>query len=158
MRSSLIESQTLSLSKLKVAPSTNKCVCTVRVWVCPDRIQLLFDQVECLSGSLWRTLFAYPFCCFFSWDQSMNNGVRLVGVPDVVDVLGEVIGQQHIVLQQWINEIFSWMSLNCSEIQEFIGWIRIHAVLNPFLPSSSLCQRIHSSFDCPLQSTNKFFL
>ena len=27
-----------------------------------------------------------------SWDQStLNNGVRLVGVPDVVDVLGEVI-------------------------------------------------------------------
>ena len=29
---------------------------------------------------------------FSSWDQStLNNGVHLVGVPDVVDVLGEVI-------------------------------------------------------------------
>ena len=33
------------------------------------------------------------------------------------------------------------MSLNCSEVQEFIGWRRTQAVLKPFLPSSSLCQR-----------------
>ena len=33
-----------------------------------------------------------PSVAFSSWDQSaLDNGVHLVGVPDVVDVLGEVI-------------------------------------------------------------------
>ena len=33
-----------------------------------------------------------PPVAFSSWDQStLNNEVHLVGVPDVVDVLGEVI-------------------------------------------------------------------
>ena len=44
------------------------------------------------------------------------------------------------------------MSLNCSEVQEFIGQIKIQAVLKPFLLSSSFCQRVHPSTDCPLQN------
>ena len=50
------------------------------------------------------------------------------------------------------------MSLNGSEVQEFIGWIRIQEVLKPFLLSSSCCQRIHPSTDFPLQNISKLYL
>ena len=41
-----------------------------------------------------------PFGASSSWNQStFDDGVHFVSVPDVVDVLGEVIRQQYIVLQ-----------------------------------------------------------
>ena len=49
-------------------------------------------------------------CCeaSSSWDQStFNDGVQYISVPDVVDVLSEVIQQQYIVVQCRINEITS---------------------------------------------------
>ena len=51
----------------------------VRFWVYPDRIQLLFDEVELTD------------CLSLSVAPTFNNGVHLVGVPDVIDVLGDVI-------------------------------------------------------------------
>ena len=43
-------------------------------------------------------------------------------------------------------------------VLEFIQGKRIQAILKPLLLSSSLCQRIHPSIDCPLQSITKLFL
>ena len=76
----------------------------------------------------------------------------------VQDVLGDVIRQQYIVLQCKINESTSWMSLDCSEIQEKFGRIRVQSILNPFLRSSSLRQESYPSFNCPLRSTIKLWL
>ena len=67
-------------------------------------------------------------------------------VPDVVDVLGEVMRQQYIVLQCGINESTSRMSLDCSEIPEMFGIIRVQAVLKPFRRSSTFCQESDPSF------------
>ena len=40
-----------------------------------------------------------------SWNRSaLDDGVHVVNVPNVVDVLHEVIWQQYIVLQCRINE------------------------------------------------------
>ena len=81
--------------------------------------------------------------------------MHLVGGPDVVDVLGEVIRLQFIVLQEWINETFSRMSLNCTEIQKILDlWIQ--AVLKSLFLSSSLSQRVQPSIDCPLRNITKF--
>ena len=44
--------QALHCTRVMYCDEISKCVCTVRFWVYPDRIQLLFDQVECPSGSL----------------------------------------------------------------------------------------------------------
>ena len=44
----------------------SNCACTVRFWVCPDRIRLLADLVEYPSGSRrWRTLTVCPSWFFF---------------------------------------------------------------------------------------------
>ena len=94
-----------------------------------------------------------------SWDQStFNDGMQFISVPDVVNVLGEVIRQQYIVLQCGINEITSGMSLNCSEIQEISVRVGVEAVLKPLIWSSSYCQKSCPSINCPLRSTLEFYL
>ena len=45
------------------------------------------------------------FETFSSQSQTtLDDGMHVVSVPDVVHVIGEVIRQQYIVLQCWINE------------------------------------------------------
>ena len=42
---------------------------------------------------------------FTSWNKStLDDGVRVVSVPNVVDVLSEVVRKQYVVLQCRINE------------------------------------------------------
>ena len=67
---------------------------------------------------------------------------------------------QHIVLQCKIKESTSWMSLDCSEVQEFIGRIRIQAILKSFISSSSssFCQETYPSFNWPVRSARKPWL
>ena len=72
--------------------------------------------------------------------------MHVVSVPDVVDVLGDVIQQQKIVLQCRINESTSRMSVDCSEIQEMFGRTRVQAVLKPFL-FPTLCQEADPSLN-----------
>ena len=152
MRSCLIESQSLPLNKLYIAPHT------ILWW---DLQVCLYAAILGLSRSystslrsVWMSIgfttvkntdCPVPSVAFSTWDQStLNDGVHLVSVPDAVDVLGEVKREQDIVLQQRINENFSWMSLNCSEVQDFIGWIRIQAILKTF--SSFLLLLLPSNF------------
>ena len=43
--------------------------------------------------------------CLSFWNQSaLDDGVHVVSVPDVVDVLNELIRQQYIVLHCKFNE------------------------------------------------------
>ena len=88
----------------------------------------------------------------------LNDGVQFTSVLDMVDVLSEVTRKQYSVLQCRINEITSWMSLDCSEIQEMFGRIRVQAALRPFLWSSSFCQESYPSIIGPLRSTIEFCL
>ena len=67
-----------------------------------------------------------PFETSSSRNQStLDDGVHVVSVPDVVDVLGEVVRQQYGVLQCRMNESASWLSLNCYEIQRNVrkNWV-----------------------------------
>ena len=112
----------------------SKYFCTPQFWIYPGRTELLLASDGCTSGSrLWITRTACP-----SWDSSSQNQstlddrVHVVSVPDVVDVLGEVIRQQHIVLQCRIYESTSWMSLDCSEIHEMFRIMRVQAILKLF--------------------------
>ena len=75
-----------------------------------------------------------------------------VSVPDVVDVIGEVVRQQYIVLQCKINESTSWMSWIARNT------IRVQAVLKPFHRSSSFCKEADPSFSWPVRSTRKPWL
>ena len=50
------------------------------------------------------------------------------------------------------------MSLSCLDIQEFIGRIRIQAILKSSLLSSTFCQAIFPIFNGPLQSANELYL
>ena len=52
-----------------------------------------------------------------------------------------------------INSIISWLSLNCSEVQELIGRVWIQAILTSVLSSASFCQSWYPIFKWPLQST-----
>ena len=168
MRSSLIQLESSSLNMLYIAPidcivmNSRSGVCTVRLWgVCPDRIQLLPDLVEHTPGSRlvkntdWLSLLRL---CPPGISPLLIMECISKAVPDVVDLLGKVIRYQCIALQKCINNIISWMFLNCLEVQELIGRMRIQAIFKHFLLSSSWCQWIHPSFDCPLQSTNNFFV
>ena len=88
------------------------------------------------------------------WDQSTSDcWMYFTYISDVTDVLGEVLMQQYIVLQCRINEVTSWMSLNCSEMQEVLGRVRVQVTLKPFLRSSSLCQTSYPIVKWPLRST-----
>ena len=89
----------------------------------------------------WKSRIACPF-----WDFTPETFLLgsihfwlfwmcFAHISDVTDVLGGVFRQQCTVLQCRINEITSWMSLNCSEIQEVLGGVRVHAILKPFLSS-----------------------
>ena len=46
----------------------------------------------------------------------------------------------------------------CWEVQEFIGRIRIQAILKPSLLSFTFCQDFYPSINCPLQSANELYL
>ena len=48
--------------------------------------------------------------------------------------------------------------VNCSEVQEFIGRVWIHAVLKHFVRSSPFCLESYPSINCPLQSANELYL
>ena len=89
--------------------------------------------------------------------SALDDGAHVVSVPEVVDVLREVIWQQHTVSQCRINESTSRMSLNSFEIQEMFGRGRVHAVLKPFL-RSSFRQDSYPGFNWPLRSTIKLCL
>ena len=47
----------------------------------------------------------------------LNDGVQVVSVPNVIDVLDEVVWQQYVVLQCRINKCASRMTLNCSNVK-----------------------------------------
>ena len=80
------------------------------------------------------------FDAFSSWNQSISYyRIQFTRVPDVVEVLGKSCRNQYIVLQLRINSTFSWVSLNCSKVQELIGRVWIHTILKSFLRSSSCC-------------------
>ena len=61
----------------------------------------------------------------------------------------------HSLVMQ-INEITSWMSLICSEIQEMLGRVRVQATLSPF--PSSFCLESYPTFNWPFRSTIKLCL
>ena len=99
--------------------------CTPRFGVCPDRIEQTSSKYSlAYTGftSVKNTDCLSPLK-LSSWDQSaLNSRVHVVRVPDVRDVLGDVIRQQYIVLQCKSNKITSLMSLNhryCSEESGF---------------------------------------
>ena len=146
--SCLIERQSFSPSELQIAQLYCISVSFPSIFAHCDSgfVQIVMNFFQVLSSvhrvhgceEHWLHLL---FVASSSWDQSiLNDGIQFSSVPDVVDVLGEVIGQQYIVLQFRINENTSWMSMNFSEIQEVFGRVRVQTVLKLFLWSSSFCQ------------------
>ena len=63
-----------------------------------------------------------------------------MGASNVIDVLGEVVRQQHVVLQWWINMCTTRMALNCSKVQKSFRLTGSHAILESFLNSTSSLQ------------------
>ena len=156
--SSLIKLQSFSLSELQIAPIYCILVSSPRTFVHRDsgfvqivlgffQVLIVIHRAHCCEEHWLPILFEGSS----SWDQStFNDGVQFISVPDVADVLGEVIRQQYIVLQCRINESTSWMSLNCSQMQEMFGRVRVQAALKPFLWSSSLSKA--STVHCEVPS------
>ena len=118
-----------------------------------------FIQIQILTGvhrvrGCEKHWLPVPFETSSSWNQStLDDGVHVVSVPEVVDVLGEVVRWQYIVLQCRSTRLPPECPWNCSEIQEMFGRIRVQAVLKPFLRSSFFCQESYPSTSCPLRST-----
>ena len=80
-----------------------------------------------------------PFIDVFATrNQSrLNDRVRTVGASNVVDVLGEVARQQHVVLQCRIDVFSSRVAMNCSKEKDCISREWIHTILVSLLWSSS---------------------
>ena len=116
----------------------------VRSLACPSRIEFLpcFDR----RPSSEKHGLLVPVETSSSWDQSTSDyWMYSTCINDVIDVLGEVLWQQYSVLQCRINEITSWMHLNCSEIQEVLGIVRVQATLKLLNWSSFLCRQVIQS-------------
>ena len=60
----------------------------------------------------------------------------------MVDVVGEFVRQQHVVLQCRIDVFSSRVALNCSEVLDGISMEWIHTVLESLFRSSSFVQII----------------
>ena len=144
-----------SLSERQIAPLYCMLVNSPSIFVHCDSgfIQIVLNFFQILFGvhrvhGVEKHRLPVPFVTSSSRNQStLDDGVHVVSVPDVVDVLGEVIRQQYIVLHCRINESTSLMSLDCSEVQDMCGRIGVHAVLKPFLRSSSFCQEGDPTFN-----------
>ena len=147
--SCLIKLQSFFLSELLIAPI--HCILmrspSIFIWCDPWRVQvasnffhalIVVHRVHCSE----KHGLPVPFETSSSCDQSTSDyWMYFTYSSDVIDELGEVFWQQYIVLQCRINEITSWMSLNCFEIQEVLGRVTVQAILKPFLWSSSFFAR-----------------
>ena len=107
------------------------------VWSDPRLVQvalvfhtlIVVHRVHCCEKQFACSFFGTPS----SWDQSTSDyWMHFTYFSDVVDVLGRVLRQQYIVLQCRINEITSWKSLNCSEIQEVFRRVRVQNQIETF--------------------------
>ena len=58
----------------------------------------------------------------------LNDRMHIVGASNVVDVLGEVVRWQHVVLQYRIDVFSSRVALNCSKVLDGISRVRISNV------------------------------
>ena len=102
-------------------------------------IQIILGLLQILIGVHWvhcseKHWLPIQFETSSSQNQStLDDGVPVVSVSDVVDAVGEVVREQYIVLQCRINESTS-MSLVCSEIQEMFGIIRVQSSIETFSP------------------------
>ena len=101
MRWSLIELQTFSLSELQIAPIHCVLVNSPRIFVRRDsgfvQIVLFFFYIgfTAVTNTDYLSLLRPSY-----WYQSaLDDGLHVVSVPDVVDVLGDDMRQQYIVLQ-----------------------------------------------------------
>ena len=83
-------------------------------------IQIVLDFFQILVGvhrvhGCEKHCDCLSFLRLSSWNQSaLDDGVHVVSVHDVVDVLGEVIWQQYIVLQCRFNEKY---------LLNVLGWL-----------------------------------
>ena len=90
----------------------SKYSCTLQSWADSGRNQLLRSNRRCEEHRL--SIFLKTSA---SRNQPrLNDGVQVVSVPKVIDVLDEVVWQQYVVLQCRINKGASWMTLNCSNV------------------------------------------
>ena len=97
----------------------------------------LYTAILGLSRSKWTYFFLMLLETFTSPNQStLDDGVHVVSIPNVVDVLSEVVRLQYVVLQCRISESVSCMSLDCSETEAMFRCVRVQAILKPFLLSS----------------------
>ena len=69
-----------------------------------------------------------------------NDRVRIVGASSVVDVLGEIVRQQHVVLHCRIDEFSYRVALTCSKVWDGISMEWIHTIVESLLRSSSFCK------------------
>ena len=68
----------------------------------------------------------------------------------MVDVVGEIVRQQHVVLQCMIDVFSSRVALNCSKVLDGISMEWIHTVLEYLFRSSSFVQIIHPCSNSPI--------
>ena len=84
--------------------------------------------------------------------------VQFTRVPDVEDVLGKSFRYYFIVLQRGINSFFSWMSFNCSKVQDLIGEFGLMQYVILFLAPPPFARvDVHSSSDHG-EAPSNFFL
>ena len=155
MRSSLIESQSLSLRKpwnctnILYCDELSKCVCTVRFWVCPDRVQLLIDQVECLSGSLWiMECISLAFRCGRCTRRSHPVAMYCLAIVDQRNFLLNVL---ELLGSTWIH----WMNKDSSGIETFSLVLLLLA--RQFSQSSTVHGKLPTNFtlNSSIRSSNR---
>ena len=61
----------------------------------------------------------------------------------MIDVLGEAVWNQHVVLQCWISVCTFRVALNCLKVQKSFDLIGVHAILESLLDSTPpLCKKL----------------
>ena len=95
-----------------------------------------------------------PFETSSSWDQSTSDcRMHFTYIPDVVDVLSEVLRQQSLSFTAGSTRLppeCPWTALKYRKCLEELGF---KPILEPFLWSSSICQERYPIVTWPLRST-----
>ena len=150
----LSSERALNCTNIPYFDEVSKCFCMVRSLACPSRIEFLPCCDHRPSDSLqWKTRIACPFWDFFllgSIHFWLLNVFHLNFRRDRCTRWSPLVTVRCLAMQD--QRDYSWMSLNCSEMQEVLGRVRVQAILKPFLWSSSLCQTSYPIVNWPLRS------